>query len=279
MRLVRVLAIFCVVLAANLGANPANKCGSEKDFTYEQKEIIAYAYNYGRKYNLGYTLAAIAWHESCAGEYRMNFADPSAGLYHALIPGVIRRYQMLSDTGFNRNVIGQLLVKDDEFASKVAIDELLYWDSVRNGNWKDIIKSYNKGFSWEKNKHFNQLAEAYYRSVKEKKEILEDYIPRHLASFKIKKRPKMLSSFGKTSLKNRDQTAKGAQIEGEMDEKTLEVIEQIRHIEVATLKNDDAATIKKAQKNKKAVISVYSKNDEQITHEKTITLQPFYTIK
>lgn len=245
-------------------------------FSSDQKEIIAYAYNYGKKYGLGYTLAAIAWHESCAGEYRMNFADPSAGLYHALIPGVLRRYQMLKDNGFNRNVIGEMLIRDDEFASKVAIDELLYWDRVRNGNWKDMIKSYNKGFSWEKSEQLNQLAENYYESIRKKREILEDYIPKYLSNFPLKERKPLLSEYTNTSF-NKD--APNASNATELAKKQ-QIAEKIRKVEIASLKNDNPTTIKKARDNKKAIISIYTKQESgEIVHKKTITIKPFYTNK
>ncbi|MGX2981564.1 hypothetical protein [Helicobacter sp. 23-1045] len=254
---------------ALLNANPMGKCGSVYDFNANQKEIIAYAYNYGKKYGLGYTLAAIAWHESCAGEYRMNFADPSAGLYHALIPNVIRRYQMLKDNGFNRNVIGEMLIRDDEFASKVAIDELLYWDKVRNGNWKDMIKSYNKGFSWEKSASANKFAENYYQNVKKKREILEDYIPKYLSNIKLKERKPLLSDY---TVINKD-SANSTQVAEII--KKQKIAEKIRRIEVGRLANDNPDTIKKAREAKKAVISVYKPNENgEMIHEKTITLKP-----
>lgn len=249
-------------------ATPVNKCVSIDKFSDDQKEIIAYAYNYGKKYNLGFTLAAIAWHESCAGEYRMNFADPSAGIYHALIPGVMKRYQMLKDTGFNRNVIGELLIRDDEFASKVAVDELLFWNKVRDGNWKDIIKSYNKGYSWEKNDKLNEIAENYYKNIKLKKEILEQYIPKYLKDFKLKEREPMLANFNSNNTNSITRKQEN------------DVIEKIRKIEVAVLKNDSDSIINQAKKANKAIISIYNKNDEDsIIHEKTITLQPLYISK
>ena len=271
------VSLFMLVCVANFAlANPTNKCGSVYDFTNDQKEIIAYAYNYGKKYGLGYTLAAIAWHELCAGEYRMNFADPSAGLYHALIPGVIRRYQMLKDNGFNRNVIGEMLVRDDEFASKVAIDELLYWDKVRNGNWKDMIKSYNKGFSWEKSASANKFAENYYNNVRQKREILEDYIPKYLSNFKLKERKPLLSAYTNTSFnKDSANSSKIAEIV-----KKQQIAEKIRLVEIASLKNDNPTTIKKARDSKKAVISVYTRQEGgEIVHNKTISIKPVYRNK
>ena len=248
-------------------ATPVNKCVSIDKFSEEQKEVIVYAYNYGKKYDLGFTLAAIAWHESCAGEYRMNFADPSAGIYHALIPGVIKRYQMLKDTGFNRNVIGALLIRDDEFASKVAIDELLFWNKVRNGDWKNIIKSYNKGYLWEKNERYNEMAEDYYNNIKLKKEILERYLPQNLKDVKLKERSPMLANFdsSKTNLATKKQEK--------------EVIEKIRKVEKTILKNYNEQIIKQAKKDKKAVISIYKNDGDSITHKETIILQPYYTNK
>lgn len=270
------LAFAFFAILTSLFANPMGKCGSVYSFSNEQKEIIAYAYNYGKKYGLGYTLAAIAWHESCAGEYRMNFSDPSAGIYHALIPGVLRRYQMLKDNSFNRNVIGELLVRDDEFASKVAIDELLYWDKVRNGNWKDMIKSYNKGFSWEKSEKSNKFAENYYENVRLKREILEEYIPKYLSNFKLKKREPLLSAYSNTNF-NKD-AANSSKLEELI--KKQQIAEKIRRVEIVSLKNDNPSTIKQARDSKKAVISVYTRNEVgEVVHNKTITLKPVYSNK
>ncbi|PAF51954.1 hypothetical protein [Helicobacter sp. 13S00477-4] len=155
------------------------KCVDPKDFSEKQKKVILYAYNYGASKGLGYTMAAIAWKESCAGEYLVNFSDPSAGIYHAHIPGVIKKYGTYKDTSFIRNLVGELLMRDNEFASKVALDNLLFWQKRRNGNYKDIIKSYNKGFSWEKNRRNNQLAEAYYQDIRLKVLKLRNYIPKY----------------------------------------------------------------------------------------------------
>jgi len=99
-----------------------------KDFNKHQKQIIIKAFKYGSKNGFGYTMAAIAWKESCAGEYRINFADPSAGIYHAHIPG--------------------------------------------------IIKTYNKGFSWEKDKEREKMANAYFEDIANRIKTLQNYIPK-----------------------------------------------------------------------------------------------------
>ncbi|MUU80539.1 hypothetical protein F7227_04065 [Helicobacter pylori] len=142
-------------------------CDNLKDFNAKQKEVLKAAYQFGSKENLGYEMASIAWKESCAGVYKINFSDPSAGVYHSYIPSVLKSYGH-NDSPFLRNVMGELLIKDDAFASEVALKELLYWKTRYHDNLKDMIKSYNKGSRWEKNEKANADAEKYYEEIQDR---------------------------------------------------------------------------------------------------------------
>ncbi|MCQ2953561.1 hypothetical protein JT074_04835 [Helicobacter pylori] len=158
--------------AKNKSKSPVTKvmmtnCDNLKDFNAKQKEVLKAAYQFGSKENLGYEMAGIAWKESCAGVYKINFSDPSAGIYHAYIPSVLKSYGH-NNSPFLRNVMGELLIKDDAFASEVALKELLYWKTRYHDNLKDMIKSYNKGSRWEKNEKANADAEKYYEEIQDK---------------------------------------------------------------------------------------------------------------
>ncbi|GAA8255816.1 hypothetical protein HpDR16_08990 [Helicobacter pylori] len=142
-------------------------CDNIKDFNAKQKEVLKAAYQFGSKENLGHEMAGIAWKESCAGVYKINFSDPSAGIYHAYIPSVLKSYGH-NNSPFLRNVMGELLIKDDAFASEVALKELLYWKTRYHDNLKDMIKSYNKGSRWEKNEKANADAEKYYEEIQDR---------------------------------------------------------------------------------------------------------------
>ncbi|WP_120942311.1 hypothetical protein [Helicobacter pylori] len=142
-------------------------CDNLKDFNAKQKEVLKAAYQFGSKENLGYEMAGIAWKESCAGVYKINFSDPSAGVYHSYIPSVLKSYGH-NDSPFLRNVMRELLIKDDAFASEVALKELLYWKTRYHDNLKDMIKSYNKGSRWEKNEKSNADAEKYYEEIQDR---------------------------------------------------------------------------------------------------------------
>lgn len=142
-------------------------CDNIKDFSAKQKEVLKAAYQFGSKENLGYEMAGIAWKESCAGVYKINFSDPSAGVYHSYIPSVLKSYGH-NDSPFLRNVMGELLIKDDAFASEVALKELLHWKTRYHDNLKDMIKSYNKGSRWERSEKSNADAEKYYEEIQDR---------------------------------------------------------------------------------------------------------------
>ncbi|GAA9713751.1 hypothetical protein VN0019_13500 [Helicobacter pylori] len=142
-------------------------CDNIKDFNAKQKEVLKAAYQFGSKENLGYEMAGIAWKESCAGVYKINFSDPSAGVYRSYIPSVLKSYGH-NDSPFLRNVMGELLIKNDAFASEVALKELLYWKTRYHDNLKDMIKSYNKGSRWERSEKSNAEAEKYYEEIQDR---------------------------------------------------------------------------------------------------------------
>ncbi|GMB95809.1 hypothetical protein NHP22001_03980 [Helicobacter sp. NHP22-001] len=152
------------------------ECVDPHKFSLAQKRILVYAYRYGFKDNLGYELAAIAWKESCAGMYRVDFSDPSAGIYHAYIPDVLKLYNE-RDTRFMQSVYGDLLIKDKNFASRVALDTLISWKRIHKGDLKDMIKSYYKGLRWQKNERIDQIADEYYQDIVAKIKTLQGMMP------------------------------------------------------------------------------------------------------
>ena len=169
-----VLFLFATMAFALPKVEFKNSCVPLEKFNDTQKEVLLRSYLAGYQFGFGYTLAAIAWKESCAGEYKMNFQDPSAGIFHAYIPGVIKRYPKLKQNGFTQNMVGAMLVEDDKFAAQIAISELKFWDKIHKGNWRNIVKSYNKGYSWQKNLQSNIQAEKYYADIAKKVKQLQE---------------------------------------------------------------------------------------------------------
>jgi hypothetical protein len=115
--------------------------------TDAQHATLRKAFTYGEPYDLGYTLAAIAWQESHAGEVPVNISDPSFGPFHNRMDTVMKRVS-LEDTSYNRNVIAAKLLNDFDFSAAMAVKELLFWRKVHHGRWRSMIRSYNAGYHY-----------------------------------------------------------------------------------------------------------------------------------
>lgn len=158
-----------VCLAPHLfasGISLINRCTSKLDnMTQNQKEVLVQAYKFGEQYDFGYTMAAIAWQESCAGEHKVNLQDPSAGVFHTYIPGVFARHPNLKRNGFTENIIAGMLIKDDYLSASETIHELKYWRKRHKNDWSKIVKSYNKGNSWLRDDEARRKAEKYHSGI------------------------------------------------------------------------------------------------------------------
>ncbi|RMF06567.1 MAG: hypothetical protein D6762_09205 [Candidatus Neomarinimicrobiota bacterium] len=149
--------------------------------TDEQKQILIRAYELGAPYDLGYTLAAIAWQESFVGDriVPINLQDPSAGLWHKNIYNALAEHPETPQNGLQVNMMAQKLIHDMEFAASLAISDLEHWKIRRNGNWMDIWASYNAGRYYK-----SSQARAYARSIYRKIQALEKALPVLLAEQK-----------------------------------------------------------------------------------------------
>ncbi|WP_419770931.1 MAG: transglycosylase SLT domain-containing protein [Candidatus Marinarcus sp.] len=122
-----------------------------EDLTHEDLSLLKQIKEYAQKYDLAYSLMAIAVKESSLGRYKVNVDSYDYGLYQANINTVIRRHQVRNST-FNRNRMAMLLINDFEFATSNAIAELIYWKKIYGNNWSKIWASYNAGFNNDSSK-------------------------------------------------------------------------------------------------------------------------------
>ncbi len=147
--------------------------------TEQQKSILVRAYELGAPYDLGYTLAAIAWQESFVGDriVPINLQDPSAGLWHKNIYNALAEHPETPQNGLQINMMAQKLINDMEFAASIAISDLEHWKVRRNGNWMDVWASYNAGKYYK-----SDQARSYARSIYQKIKALERVLPILIAS-------------------------------------------------------------------------------------------------
>lgn len=143
-RITATITIASVVIAAPAWAGVDQELHRMTD---AQHQLLMRAITYGAPYDLGYTLAAIAWQESHVGTVPVNIADPSFGPFHGKMDTVMKRVSV-TDTAYNRNVIAAKLLNDFDFAAGMAVKELLFWKKVHHGNWRKMVRSYNAGYNY-----------------------------------------------------------------------------------------------------------------------------------
>lgn len=116
--------------------------------TDNDKVLLQQIKAYGEKYDLSYSLMAIAVKESSIGRFKINVDSFDYGIYQANINTVIRRHNM-KNSNSNRNKVAMMLINDFDFATSNAIAELVYWKKVHKGDWNKIWGSYNAGWNYD----------------------------------------------------------------------------------------------------------------------------------
>jgi hypothetical protein len=116
-----------------------------KTFNLEQLELMQASYDAGKTHDYGWTLAAMAWQESSAGEKPLNWSDPSFGPFHANIKTVSKRYG--AETQYEEFYLASELMFNFEFAVEAAVAELDYWKKIHKGDWNKMWGGYNAGWN------------------------------------------------------------------------------------------------------------------------------------
>lgn len=132
---------------------------------FDQKLVLRHSFEYGRPYDLSYSLAAIAWKESSGGRYRINLQDPSAGIHMITIRNAMV-YSGERDTAFNRNKLAQMLVNDPNLSAGYAVVNLQFWQKVHGNDWRQVVASYNAGYSG------SQAGQRYAEDIAEKVNVI-----------------------------------------------------------------------------------------------------------
>lgn len=144
--IVLLLAFILVIFSGQLRAS---QCSVEKIMTDEQFSVVHRSYEIGEPHNLGYSLAAIVWQESSAGEYLVNSDERSYGPYQINLKTAMNRLDEQENfTKQQKNRLASNLMRL-EYSSLFAIKELQYWLSIHGNDWSKVWASYNGGWSYD----------------------------------------------------------------------------------------------------------------------------------
>lgn len=125
----------------------------------DQYWCVRKAFEFGKQYDLGHTLAGIVWQESKC-KYRMNVDSGDYGITHVNIHSLLRRLGK-PNNHYTRSEYASHLVANDIFAMQTAVAELLYWKLDRNRvGWEHMVNSYNEGNNVEHGVYASKVRKA-----------------------------------------------------------------------------------------------------------------------
>ena len=149
--------------------------------TEEQYQVMLGIMHYGDEYELGMTLAAIAWKESGFGKFNMNLGDGeygSFGPFHIRLDYAAKRHNKTSD--WSRSRLAERLLYDLEFATKEAANVLKSFKN-KKCNYSCSLARYNGGYT----AHKNSKALDYAKDVKKRVKAIEKYVSRNYVIVKM----------------------------------------------------------------------------------------------
>jgi hypothetical protein len=152
----------------------AAKCKDIDSLSLIQKHNIAFAYSYGNNYDLGLTLAAIALVESSAGKYRLNVRTNDLGLFQ--VNATTAENTLKLERYYDKLELHQDLIYNDRLGAEIAIATLEHFRANRvmtSGVWSEMIKSYNTGSQWRRDKQSDKKAKQYLTKVSNTVKLLQ----------------------------------------------------------------------------------------------------------
>ncbi len=128
------------------GKADAIECRFLSELNPYQKEVANLAYETGLPYDLGLTSVAIAWQESKLGLYKVrhnvhNIKDQSYGVMHT-----VAYWKVKELSSFKAGQWVQEMITNDTKSIQTGVQDILYWQGVAKGDWKEGVGMYNGGF-------------------------------------------------------------------------------------------------------------------------------------
>lgn len=140
-----------------------------RNLTASQQQILEMALAYGKKHNLGYTLAATAWKESQFGKYRVGWTTPDYGVFQINYHTYKKRFaKRIKQSGLTKPQVIKMLTHDFHVNAEAALAEYKFWRKSRD--WKHAVQSYNDGT------HISHKGKAYAEDIVKRVKLLQQFI-------------------------------------------------------------------------------------------------------
>lgn len=129
----------------------ANTCTTEQKKTLRQLSPLQWstlyqAYDTGAPEDLGYTMMAMAFKESTAGEYVVNLKSHDFGVMQISLKTAAKRRN--ATTYWQKMKLVEELITDPQTSMDLALEELLFWRDKAKLSWRNMVSAYNNGYAY-----------------------------------------------------------------------------------------------------------------------------------
>lgn len=152
----------------------------EEDFdklSQQQLDVLYQVAERAYPFDMGYSAAAMAWQESNLGEWPVDIAGKSCGVFHKIIPNYMKDKKMTINS-FKTNVVCADFMNDINLATAVYIEDMHYWKTSLQKRgykgkelWDMMFRSYNAGYRLE-----NKDGIRYSKQVQARIQVLQKKI-------------------------------------------------------------------------------------------------------
>lgn len=138
------------------------------DLSVDQLHTLQEAYDYGKEYNLEYTLAAIVLQESRAGEVLIGYNVGTDNDYGVAQINLKTASNMEGVRGsYGKGVLASKLVTDNEYNLGMAVEVLQWWQNYHKGDYNKMLMSYNAGHNVFAGVGYKDIVVVNVRSLRE----------------------------------------------------------------------------------------------------------------
>ena len=107
----------------------------------QERQVIYNSYCVGKQYDIGLTLAAIAWHESKGGRWQIGTRSEDYGIYHINIYWYLREIKVPVNM-WNKSKYATILMTNPEIAETYVITKLINL-KLAYKDWGKVWSRYN----------------------------------------------------------------------------------------------------------------------------------------
>ncbi len=139
------MKLFAIILTIGLLHAQQTPSAWWQDASQAQRDSIRASYDWGKPYDLGYTMAAYDWHESGGGLWPVNLANLEFGRYHQRAYFLAKEIYGQEPNIWEQSRVAERLLFDLEWDRRQVLERLAKTREKYDGDYMKVWSKWNSG--------------------------------------------------------------------------------------------------------------------------------------